>query len=226
MTKVIEGVLFDYGGVMTTPVRDSIVAWLKADRIDPESFSKTLKAWMSRDVDWTTPIHELETGAISATAFERALAAELRSLDGTPVLPDGILRKLFAEMSPDPAMFDLVSDLKALGVTVGLVSNSWGNVYPHQMLQEFFNPIVISESVRLRKPQALIYLHALELLGLPPEKVAFVDDAEPNLIGAEAVGLTAIHHRDAASTRAALARLVPGLVTPLRGSSTGETETS
>ena len=49
-------VLFDYGGVLTIPVRHSIAAWLADDRIDPGSFSRTLRAWLSRDAEDGTPI--------------------------------------------------------------------------------------------------------------------------------------------------------------------------
>ena len=46
--RVVDAVVFDYGGVLTLPVRESIDAWLEADGIDPASFSRTLKAWLSR----------------------------------------------------------------------------------------------------------------------------------------------------------------------------------
>jgi hypothetical protein len=44
----VDAAVFDYGGVLTTPVRDSIAAWLDRDAIDPASFSRTIKAWLSR----------------------------------------------------------------------------------------------------------------------------------------------------------------------------------
>ena len=61
-TPLVDAVLFDYGGVLTGPVGDSIRAWHAADGIDPASFTRTLKQWLSRTVDWETPIHQLETG--------------------------------------------------------------------------------------------------------------------------------------------------------------------
>jgi epoxide hydrolase-like predicted phosphatase len=209
--REIDAVLFDYGGVLNSPVKHSIAGWLAADGIEPESFSRTLRAWMSRNAADGTPVHRLETGALPAADFEALLAAELRTTDGRVVAPDGILSRLFAGMQADSAMFGLVDELRATGLKVGLLSNSWGNTYPRARIDELFDPVVISGEVGLRKPQAAIYELALDRLGVPADRVLFIDDAEPNVFGARAAGLQSLLHIDHASTRAALAELVPGL---------------
>jgi FMN phosphatase YigB (HAD superfamily) len=210
-TTLVDAVLFDYGGVMTDPVGDSIRAWHAADRIDPASFSRTLKGWLSRTVDWETPIHQLETGELTAEEFEQVFAAELTTFDGLVPEAPGILGRMFAEMRPDPEMFELVKELRGCGVRVGLLSNSWGNIYPRELIDDLFDPIVISGEIGLRKPQADIYRHALDLLDIPAGRVLFVDDAEPNIIGAQVAGLRALLHTSPRCTRAALAALVPTL---------------
>lgn len=211
-TRLVDAVLFDYGGVMTGPVGDSISAWLEADGIDPASFSRTLKAWMSRHVAWATPIHRLETGELAVEEFEELFAAELVTIDGRPLDAAGLLGRLFAGMRPDPAMFALAAEVRDQGVRVGLLSNSWGNTYPREQIDALFDPVVISGEVGLRKPVAAIYEHALELAsGLPAGRVLFIDDAEPNVCGAQMVGMRALLHRNADCTRAALAALVPTL---------------
>jgi len=210
-TPLVDAVLFDYGGVMTGPVGDSIRAWHAADGIDPASFTRTLKQWLSRTVNWETPIHRLETGDISIEEFEATFAAELTTTAGAAPEAAGILGRMFAKMRPDPEMFALVEDLRACGIRVGLLSNSWGNMYPREQIDSLFEPIVISGEIGLRKPQAAIYRHALDSLDLPAGRVLFVDDAEPNTVGAQAVGLRALLHTSPRCTRAALAALVPAL---------------
>jgi epoxide hydrolase-like predicted phosphatase len=207
----VDAVVFDFGGVLTNPVRDSIAAWLEADGIEPASFSRTLKAWLSREAAEGTPIHRLETGELTVEEFDVLLAAELTTVDGGPVRPVGVLARLFAGMRPDPEMFALAEDLRDVGVRVALLSNSWGNTYPRERIDALFDPVVISGEVGLRKPLAPIYQLALERLDLPAGRVLFVDDAEPNVLGARAVGMRALLHADAAATRAALADLVPDL---------------
>ncbi|MDI3409224.1 HAD family hydrolase [Streptomyces cavernicola] len=209
--RLVDAVVFDFGGVLTGPVRDSIDAWLARDGIDPASFSRTLKAWLARDAPDGTPIHRLETGELSSAEFDALLAAELSTVDGRPVDPVGVLARLFAELREDEAMFDLAAELRRLGVRVGLLSNSWGDIYPRERLEALFDPLVISAEVGLRKPHAAIFELTLERLRLPASRVVFIDDAEPNVLGARAVGLRALLHTDAAATRAALAKLVPGL---------------
>ncbi|MEU2231500.1 HAD family hydrolase [Streptomyces vietnamensis] len=123
----------------------------------------------------------------------------------------GVLSRLFAGMRPDPEMFELVEELRELGVRVALLSNSWGNTYPRERIDGLFDPVVISGEVGLRKPEAPIYELTLTRLGVPAGSALFLDDAEPNVLGARAVGMRAHLHVDAPSTRAALAALVPGL---------------
>ncbi|MEU6642640.1 HAD family phosphatase [Saccharomonospora sp. NPDC046836] len=207
----LDAVLFDYGGVLTNPVRHSIEAWLAADGIEPASFSRTLRRWLSRDAEEGTPIHRLETGELTAAEFDALLAAELTSVDQRPVEPTGMLSRLFAGMRPEPVMFALAEELRGLGIRVGLLSNSWGNTYPRERIDALFEPVVISGEVGLRKPHRQIFDLALQRLDLPASRVLFVDDAEPNVLGARAVGLQALQHADPASTRAALAALIPGV---------------
>ena len=207
----VDAVLFDYGGVLTGPVKHSIADWMAADAIEPESFSRTLRAWLSRNAEDGTPVHRLETGELAIAEFEALLAAELRTTDGRPVVTEGILGRLFAGMKPDAAMFALAEELRATGLKVGLLSNSWGNTYPRARIDALLDPVVISGEVGLRKPHAAIYELALDRLGLPADRVLFIDDAEPNVLGARTVGLHALLHTDPPSTRAALAELVPDL---------------
>ncbi|MFC7505762.1 HAD family hydrolase, partial [Nocardioides sp. GCM10030258] len=175
----IDAVLFDYGGVLTGPVKHSIANWLAADAIEPESFSGALQAWLSRNAPDGTPVHRLETGELTVAEFERLLAAELRTTDGSAVVPDGILSRLFAGMLPDAEMFLLAEELRFAGLEVGLLSNSWGNTYPRARIDALLDPVVISGEVGLRKPHAAIYELALDRLGLPADRVLFIDDAEP-----------------------------------------------
>lgn len=211
MTRVVDAVVFDYGGVLTTPVRDSIGSWLAREAIDPGSFSRVLKAWLSRSSPAGTPIHRLETGELSIAEFDALLGAELRRHDGSPVPPVDLLKGLFADMRPDPAMFDLVEDLRRLGVRVALLSNSWGNTYPREHIDALFDPVVISGEVGMRKPDPDIFEHLLTRLGVPADRVVFVDDAEPNTEGAGRLGLHTVLHTDPDTTRKELSRLVPEL---------------
>ncbi|MEP9384174.1 HAD family phosphatase [Nocardioides sp. KR10-350] len=210
-STTVGAVVFDYGGVLTTPVADSIAAWLEADGIEPESFSAVLKEWLGRNAEDGTPIHRLELGELPMPEFDALLAARLRTHDGSPVDPVGVLGRLFRGMRPDPAMWALAEELRAAGVRVALLSNSWGNTYPRDRIDALFDPIVISGEVGLRKPDPAIYDLVLDRLGLAAEECVFVDDAEPNVIGAREAGMHGLLHTEPSATRVALAELLPAL---------------
>ena len=66
---------------------------------------------------------------------------------------------------------------------------------------------MISAEVGLHKPEPEIYRLAAERLGVAPESCLFVDDLRENCEGAEAVGMTAIRHKDPDQTLARLEEL-------------------
>jgi putative hydrolase of the HAD superfamily len=134
--------------------------------------------------------------------FERALAGRLG------VEPEGLIQGLFAEMAPERAVIDAVAAAKRAGVRTGLVSNSWGrHAYDRSNWDALFDVTVISGELGVRKPDPEIYDHAVELLGVPPEQTAFVDDLEQNLEPARRLGMTVVHHTDPERTVAELERL-------------------
>lgn len=207
----IDAVIFDYGGVLTTPGRTAIAAWTQAERIDPETFSAALKDWLSRRAAPGNPLHRLETGEMPVEEFNRVLADRLRTEDGRPVEPDGLLARLFSFMRSDPMMLRLVEELRELGMPTALLSNSWGNNYPWQELEELFDVAVISSDTGRRKPDPDIYRLTLERLALPAERAVFVDDGAPNIEAARLLGMHTVLHENAEQTRQGLAELVPAL---------------
>lgn len=209
--RSVDAVVFDYGGVLTTPVSTSTRRWLAAERIDVDGFYRVMREWMAADVPEGSPVHRLETGELPGPEFERALAERLTTADGSPVAAEGLLRRMLGGLAPDPVMFDLVREVRGAGVRVGLLSNSWGNhTYPDEIVGHF-DPVVISGSVGLRKPDPRIYRLTLEQLDIEPGRVAFVDDLPMNVSAAATLGMHGFRHTDAAATRAALAGLVPEL---------------
>ncbi|MBS1675261.1 MAG: HAD family phosphatase [Actinobacteria bacterium] len=207
----VAAVIFDYGGVLTTSTGDAVRAWIESDALSPDSFRRTLGRWLSQPADAETPIHRLERGEIASDAFNTLLAADLVRTDGTHVEAEGLLDRMFAGIQLDEAMFDLVDDLRASGLRTGLLSNSWGNDYPHERLRASFDHLVISGDVGMRKPQPEIYELALRGLDVEPQSVVFVDDVALNIAAASSLGMRTIHHSSPVTTRALLAAMVPGL---------------
>jgi len=204
----VDAVVFDYGGVLTTPLSATTGSWLRADGVDPDGFATLMRDWLGRHAEPGNPIHLLETGELDVPEFERRFAARLVSTTGAPIEPAGVLGRLFAAMKPSDEMTQLLRDLRKHGLRIGLLSNSWGNDYPHELLAELCDVVVISGEVSANKPDEPIYRLLLERLDLPAERVVFVDDFTANVRAAEKLGMHGIRHLDPASTRAALAELM------------------
>jgi len=198
-----RALIVDYGGVLTVPLRATIEPWLELDRIDPERFRALMRQWFGPEAADNIG-HDLETGRLAPAEFQRMFAAKLRRADGTLPQPDGLLERMFAGFTQDPAMTDVLRRARKHGLRTALLSNSWGFDYPRDGWDDLFDTVVISGEVGLRKPDPEIYRLAAKRLGVPPWTCVFVDDLTPNIRGAAAVGMIGVLHRNVPTTIAEL----------------------
>lgn len=182
-----RGLIVDYGGVLTNPLRDTLDAFCAGDGIDPDALRAAV-------LHPESPIAALERGEIDGPEFERVLGERLG------VEPEGLLRRMFAGFRAEPSMNDVLRAARRHGWKTALLSNSWANDYDRTGWDGLFDAVVISGEVGMRKPDPEIYLHTAELLGLAPRECVFVDDLPHNVRGAAAVGMVGIRHVDMATT--------------------------
>lgn len=145
--------------------------------------------------DGGSPVHLLERGEMPVGEFDAALAAGLAER-GSPVDADGLTRRMLADFAElDASMVGLVRRARDAGIRTALLSNSWGNEYPAELMDGLFDAVVISGEVRMRKPELRIYRHTAELLGVPPGECVMVDDLPHNVAAAAAAGMVGVLHR-------------------------------
>jgi putative hydrolase of the HAD superfamily len=207
-----HGVILDWGGVMTNPIRDMVAAWLDDEDVDHEHYAAAMRPWVvgayGRNGE-ANPIHALERGECTVEEFERLLAARIARRDGVQVPAEGLLTRMFAGSTMAAPMQQAVAAVRAAGLRTGLLSNSWGMAdYPRHLFPGMFDVVVISGEVGMRKPEKRIFRHAAGLLGLDPAECVFIDDIEVNIAAAEAIGMTAILHHDPAATLGRLGELL------------------
>jgi epoxide hydrolase-like predicted phosphatase len=145
----------------------------------------------------------LETGELTEEEFEPRFGA-LLGLGDT----EGLITRLFAGLGPDEEMIGIVRRSREAGIKTGLISNSWGLGIYERAPVDLFDEAIISGEVGLHKPQPEIYRLASERLGVEAADCVFVDDLRENCAGAEAVGMTALLHRDTDETVAKLQELL------------------
>jgi epoxide hydrolase-like predicted phosphatase len=82
---------------------------------------------------------------------------------------------------------------------VGLISNAWSDMREYlikQKLDDAFDTLTISAEVKSAKPEAKIYLHALEQAEVKASEAVFVDDVAANIEACQKLGMHGILFRD------------------------------
>ena len=224
----MRAVIFDWGGVITQPIGDTVRGWIAADQIDWDTYVAVIGPWLTDAYDkhdghrahdprqaleasvasGVNPVHALERGECTVADFERLLAGRLVTTTGGTVAADGLLTRMLSAGRADPVMYQLVRDLRDRGIRTALLSNSWGvGGYPRQDFPGLFDAVVISGDVGMRKPEQRIFLHTAELLNVAPAECVFIDDLEPNVRAAAGCGMTGVHHTAPADTLVRLTEL-------------------
>ncbi len=161
----------------------------------------------------TTPWHVLQDEGGDPAEATRRLKAEH---PGQEALIEAFYGR-FDEMldHPFPEMAALVERLHAAGTPLYLLSNApafldgWmrGRGRARHPYLAHFRDYVVSGRVNHLKPDAAIYDLVCRTGGFRPQEAVFIDDNLPNVEGARAFGMQAIHHRSYTETVAALRAL-------------------
>ena len=196
-----RGLLFDWGGVLTTNLFAGFAEFCREEGIEPG----LLREKFLGDPDAQAMLFAFETGEMDEAEFERRLAVLLGL---APERAEGFNDRIFERIGEDLPMIEALRLARGHGLRTGLLSNSWGTQrYPRHLFGELFDAVVISGEEGMRKPAVPIYELAIERMELPAAEIVFVDDLEHNLEPARELGLIAIHHRDSGETLDALERL-------------------
>lgn len=194
--------LVDYGGVLTSPVRDTLRDF-ETDHDLPEGavYQVMSRCW---DGDTGGLMGQFERGEVPSDQFEAVLAGFFVE-DGHHIEPEGLIPRLFKSMPVSGGMWDVVARAREAGIRTGLLSNSWGaDNYPFDRLNEVFDELVISGAVGCRKPDAQIYHLTMERFGASPDQCAFVDDLHFNVTAATQLGMHGVLHEELDATVQAL----------------------
>jgi epoxide hydrolase-like predicted phosphatase len=180
--------LLDFGGVMTTSVWDSFAAYCRGEGLAEDAVKRLFR----EDPEALADLRGLETGALSEEEFEARFGRRLGLRDH-----EHLIDSMFSGMAPVDSMIEAARRARGAGIATGLLSNSWSTAhYDRELLATLFDDVVISAEVGLHKPQPEIFRLAAERLGASPTACVFVDDLRENCVGAEAVGMTAVLHRE------------------------------
>jgi len=194
----IEAIVSDFGGVLTTPLLSSFMAVQDEIGISPENLGKAMRTVTEEDGE--NPLYLLERGEMAETDFLERLNDGLEPLLGHRPALHRFREVYFEALHPNEPMIELMRELQASSLRMAMLTNNvreweplWRSMLP---VDEIFETVVDSGFVGCRKPEPRIYEMTLERLGLPAAACLFIDDLEPNIEGARALGMNAVHFRD------------------------------
>ena len=193
----LEAVISDFGGVLTTPLIESFMAFQDQTGILPETLGTTMEE--IAEADGEHPLFELERGRTSEAAFLERMADELEHALGHRPEMHRFSEIYFEALKPNEPMIELMREVGDSGRRMALLTNNvreweplWRSMLP---VDEIFEVVVDSAFVGCRKPEPRIYEITLERLGVEPQACLFVDDVADNCEGARALGIGAVHFR-------------------------------
>jgi len=183
----LRAVIFDYGMVLTgQPDAEAHDAMLRITGLPLERFEALY--WADR--------HAYDEGKLTGIAFWQKIVS-----DANLNLPQTTIEELNhwdARMwtTQNPAMLAWQQQLRERGLLTAILSNMGDSVLAN-IKRNFdwlprFNVLVWSFEHHLAKPDPAIYRLTLDQLGTEPEEALFIDDKQPNVDAARALGLHAI----------------------------------
>jgi epoxide hydrolase-like predicted phosphatase len=202
---VIRAVISDFGGVLTTPLLESFLAYQRESGISIEELGGAMGRMMEKD-GGKHPLFELEKGHLSEDEFTRRLGAEL----GREV--SSMRDTYFENLHPNEPMIAYLRGLREEGIRLGLLTNNvreWSALWRAKLpdVEDIFEVVVDSSFVGMRKPDPEIYVLTLDRMGqgLRAQDCIFLDDIEVNCDAARALGMTAVRFHDNDQAIAAIA---------------------
>ena len=158
---------------------------------------------------WLTSegVRSFETGRAGPEEFGAAMLAEFglpieaaQFLEEFTIWPKGVF----------PGSYELLDQLSA-SHRLACLSNTnalhWPRVCDEMGLARYFEASFASHLVGMLKPDAEIFEHVVEQLGVAPARILFLDDNRLNVEAAHSVGMAARRVAGPAEVRAALAEL-------------------
>ncbi len=193
---MIEAVFWDFGGVFTgSPFHlDDYARSLGTtnERLLEHIFGRY-------EADGDHPWHRLERGEGTLEEALEAAVASCRADGIEGFTTEGFFGAMTGTTSEHQReqVVAKVQELNEAGIRQAIITNnakefgdSWRRLIP---VDELFESVIDSSAVGIRKPDPRIYRLALERLEVSrPETSVFLDDFEPNVVGARDLGMHAI----------------------------------
>ena len=199
----LKNMVFDMGGVLIQYLPRHFIE--REGVTDPQEQELLLKLIF----------HSKEWPLIDLGTFTEEQLEEIVRPQVPPRLHDTVHKLIFdyfLPLEPIPGMADFIRECKDKGMGIYLVSNASlrQKTYWHTIPgSEYFDGEIVSAYERCVKPGPEIFNLLLSRYGLNAGECMFVDDLQPNVDGAMAVGMRGFHFTgDVAALRRAVEEIL------------------
>jgi len=222
--SVISTVIFDFGGVISSPLfvgigdfeetegypKGSLLQLLfgdtsyigvegraVAEAIADDPDAAEAAGEVADEPDW----HLLEKGQIDVATYFSRLSVRAPDVLGREIDMDAYGR-FWRQSSPGVhwMVVHKIRELKERGLRLGLLTNNVKEFGEHWRtmfpLEELFEEVVDSSHVGVRKPEREIYELTCSRMKIEPTEAVVVDDNADNVMAARAFGMEAVHFRE------------------------------
>jgi len=201
---MIDAVLFDFGGVMTSSPFENFATWEAAHDVPAD----TIRRINSTNPD-TNAWAQLERSEVTPEEFDSLFAAEAAAL-GHEIPGAAVLECLKTELRPEMvrAAIRLHEDFTIAVLTNNFLKGDSAGVSMKSDVLSHFDAVIESSVVGVRKPDPEFYEVACREVGVPAERCVFLDDLGINLKPARALGMQTIKVLSAAQALTDLGAIV------------------
>ncbi|WP_035430709.1 HAD family hydrolase [Bacillus sp. UNC322MFChir4.1] len=186
----LDGTLLDRDHSLNLFIRDQYKRYInELNHITEEQYVTRFIELDNKGYVWKDKVYEqlLREYAISSLTWEQLL--------------EDYINNFQYHCTPFPHMENVLQELKNRGLLLGMITNGFTefqllNIHALN-IEKHMDTILVSEQEGIKKPQADIFLRAIERLGVKPEESIFIGDhPENDVIAARNVGMHAIWKKD------------------------------
>ena len=185
MTARIRAVVFDFGGVLISPITNliaEVAAWHDVSMVEMLDVLMGPRETSTNDHPW----HRAERGELAIAEMQREVSPFAEAV-GITLRGDEYERLLCGEFTVHADIVDRIVRLRDEGYRLGLLTNSFLEFRKHiegHVDFELFDVVVDSSEVGHRKPEPAIYDLTTSMLGVEAAEILYLDDFAANLEGA------------------------------------------
>ncbi len=202
--SVARNIIFDLGGVVLEWNPDAILSRY----YDVPDLRALMKAAVFQHSDWL----KMDRGSLTE-------AEVIAGINSRTNRPEAELTRLFDavrnSLRPKADTVDLLERLATRGVPLYCLSNMPARTFSYLRERYTFWPafrgIVISGEIKMMKPEREIFDYLMRQYALAPGDTIFVDDHQPNIAAAEALGLHTVLFSDAKQCEHELNRILEAI---------------